>query len=285
MSKLRPPIQWFGGKQLMAKRLVPLFPPHKTYIEVFGGAGALLFAKEPSLVEVYNDLDSDLVNFMRVLRDRDGMFPDFYNRACLSPYSRKEWQFCRDHLNDDPDPVERARRFFVLARFSFSGLVGGSFGISISGSKRGMVQQASAYQGVLGILPRLSERMVSVLIENKDFRNLIQVYDREETFFYLDPPYLPSTRKSGAYRHELTEDDHKVLVDILKTVKGKVMLSGYPSELYDSLGWNKQEWEVTCNAVGRTKASGLQGAGALTSQKRTECAWMNYEPPKQDHRI
>jgi len=274
---LRPPIPYFGGKQLMAGKLVPLFPPHKTYVEVFGGAASLLFAKEPSSVEVYNDLDSDLVNLMQVLRDRDGMFPDFYNRACLSPYSRDEWLFCRDHLNDDPDPVERARRFFVLARFSFSGLVGGSFGIDVTGSKRGMVQKASAYQGVLGILPKLSERLLSVLIENRDFRNLIRIYDRQDTFFYIDPPYLPATRKSGAYKHEMTEEDHCELVEILKDVKGKVLLSGYPNELYDSLGWNRREWSTVCNAAGRTRASGLQGKGAvIDKQKRTECVWANY---------
>ncbi|MEN6520050.1 MAG: DNA adenine methylase [Armatimonadota bacterium] len=273
--KLRSPIPWFGGKQLMSGKLLPLFPEHKTYVEAFGGACSLLFAKEPSPVEVYNDLDSDLVNFMRVLRDKE-MFPDFYNRACLSPYSREEWQFCKEHLNDDPNPVERARRFFVLARFSFSGLVGNSFGITVTSSKGGMVQKASAYHGVLNTLPRLSERMSSVLIENKDFRKIIAAYDSDETFFYLDPPYLPETRRGGSYKCEMTTEDHHNLVKMLQSIKGKVMLSGYPSELYDSLGWKKLEWEVPCCAVGRTKVSGLQGKGALGSHKRTECVWINY---------
>lgn len=278
----RPPIPWFGGKQLMVNKLLPLFPDHHTYVEPFGGAASLLFAKDPSPVEVYNDIDSDLANFMRVLRDRDGMFPDFYNRACLSPYSRQEWLFCRDHLNDDPNPVERARRFFVLARFSFSGLVGQSFGIDVTASKGGMVQKASAYQGVLAILPRLGERLVSVLVENKDFRNLIHVYDSENTFFYVDPPYLPETRKGGYYQHEMTTDDHRELVEILRGVKGNVMLSGYPNDLYETLGWERREWSVSCNAAGRTKASGLRGVGALSRlQQRTECVWTNYEPPKE----
>lgn len=274
--RLKAPIPWFGGKQLMAGKLVPLFPEHRTYVEVFGGACSLMFAKEPSPVEVYNDVDSDLVNFMRVLRDPE-LFPDFYHRACLSPYSREEWLFCRDHLNDDPNPAERARRFFVLARFSFSGLVGKSFGIDVTASKCGMVQKASAYQGVISILPMLSERMVSVLIENRDFRDIIRLYDTEQTLFYCDPPYLPETRRSGAYNHEMTTEDHRELIEILRNVKGKVMLSGYPSELYDSLDWNKREWDVTCHAAGRTKASGLQGKGAVSSlQKRKECVWTNY---------
>lgn len=274
--KLRPPIPYFGGKQMMINKLLPLFPEHRTYIEPFGGAGSLLFSKESSPVEIYNDIDSDLVNFMAVLRDQD-MFPDFYNRVCLSPYSRQEWQFCKDHLNDDPDPVERARRFFVVARFSFSGIVGGSFGACVTGSKGGMVQKASAYHGVLNMLPRLSERLLSVLIENRDFRDIIRQYDSKESFFYLDPPYLPETRRSGSYKHEMAADDHRELIEMLKNIKGKAMLSGYPNGLYDSLGWRKLTWPVTCNAAGRTKRSGLQGSGMVSKlQKRVECAWLNY---------
>ena len=277
MSKLKPPIPYFGGKQLMAGKLLPLFPEHQTYVEVFGGAGALLFAKAPSPVEIYNDRDSDLVNFMRVLRDRDGMFADFYNRACLSPYSREEWMHCRKHLNDAPDPVERARRFFVLARYSFGGIIGGSFGISVTASSGGKINKAAAYQGVISILPQLSDRLVSVLIENRDYRDIIRLYDTEQTFFYCDPPYLPETRRSGSYKHEMTTEDHRELVELLRNIKGKVLLSGYPSKLYDSLGWNKQEWDVCCNAVGRTRTSGLQGTGSvLKSQKRIECVWTSY---------
>lgn len=277
MLRLKPPIPWFGGKQQLCSKLLPLFPDHHTHVEVFGGAGALLFAKSPSPVEVYNDVYSDLVNFMRVLRDCDGMFPDFYNRACLSPYSREEWLFCRNHLNDDPDPVERARRFFVLARFSFSGKVGESFGINVAASQRGMVLKASSYRSVIDILPRLSERLVSVLVENRDFRDVVRIYDTDDSFFYLDPPYLPETRRRGKYKHEMTTDDHRDLVELLRNIKGKVMLSGYSSDLYDSLGWNKHEWNVQCRAALRTRTSGLQGASALLSlRKRTECVWLNY---------
>lgn len=274
--KLRAPINYFGGKQKMAGKLPPLFPEHHTYVEVFGGAASLLFAKPTSPVEIYNDLDSDLVNFMRVLRDPK-LFPEFYHRACLSPYSREEWLYCREHLNDDPNPAERARRFFVVARFSFSGRFGNAFGTCVTGSSRGMARPASAYQGVLGILPRLSERMISVLIENRDFRDIIRLYDTENTFFYLDPPYMPETRRSGAYKYEMTAEDHGLLVEMLRGIKGKAMLSGYPNELYDSLGWKKQEWTVPCSAAGTTRASGLQGVGKVSKlQQRTECAWMNY---------
>jgi DNA adenine methylase len=266
----------------MASKLVPLFPEHRTYLEVFGGGGSMLFTKAPSPVEVYNDLDADLVNLFRVLRDPK-LFPDFYNRAWLSPYSREEYDFCRQHLNDDPDPVERARRFFVLARFSFSGIPGNSFGINITASSRGMVEKASSYRNVLCYLPLIAERLSMVEIECRDFRRVLSLYDTEQTFAYLDPPYVPSTRKSGAYRCEMTLEDHQELVELLRNLKGKAMLSGYPNELYDSLGWRRFEWETNCFAAGRTRVSGLQGQGkAREKQKRVECVWVNYEPPRRE---
>lgn len=264
------PIPYFGGKQQLAEKLIALFPPHRTYVEGFGGAGGVLFAKPPSAIDIYNDCDADLVNFMRVLRDPH-LFPDFYQRACLSPYSRDEWRFCRDHLRDDPAPVERARRFFVLARFSFSGLVGHSFACDTIASRGGMIRKASAYHGVLSLLPRLSERLGTVLIEHQDFRRLIPHYDSPETFFYLDPPYLPDTRRSGGYAHDMTTDDHRELVALLQRVQGKVMLSGYPNALYDTLGWRTHSWPRQCHVAALPKRHDLPD-----THQRTECVWMNY---------
>jgi DNA adenine methylase len=278
--RLRSPIQWFGGKYYLAGKLIELFPPHQTYVEPFGGGGSLIIAKDPSPVEIYNDLDGDLVNFFRVVRDREGMFPDLYNRACCSPYSRQEYYFCRDHLNDDPDPVERARRFFVLARFSFSGLVGKSFGVNVTASTRGMTEKAAAYGSALCMLPLIADRLMTISIENRHFRDLIPLYDRPGTLFYIDPPYLPETRRGGGYTHEMTREDHEELVDLLRGIQGKAMLSGYPNDLYDRLGWRRLDWETTCRASGRTRANGLQGAGAVLKdgrQKRTECVWMSWE--------
>lgn len=278
--QFRSPIQWFGGKYTLAPRLLTLMPPHQTYVEAFGGGASLLLAKEQSPVEVYNDLDSDLVNFFRVLRDPQ-LFPDFYNRAWLTPYSREEHRFCLEHLNDDSNPAERARRFFVLARWSFSGLIGSTFAFSIAGSRNGIAEKASAFRGVLCALPLICERLAGVAVECRDWRGILDLYDRPETFFYLDPPYVPETRRGGSYRCELSTKDHEDLVGALQAIKGKVMLSGYPSSLYDSLGWRRLDWEVTCAAAGRTRASGILGPGGAAKQKRTECVWMNYDDPSQ----
>jgi len=117
-----------------------------------------------------------------------------------------------------------------------------------------------------------------VQIEHADALKVIETYDTPETFFYLDPPYMAATRKDGGYKHELTDTDHAALVDRLKAVRGKVLLSGYPNALYDGLGWKRTDWQTACYAAGRTRGSGLLGTGsAMAKQPRTECVWANYE--------
>ena len=232
----------------------------------------MLFCKAPSPVEVYNDLDDDLINFFSVLRDPK-MFPDFYNRAWLTPYSRREFEFCRDNLNSDPNPVERARRFFCLARFSYGGQLC-SFAFNVSSSKNGMTQRVAACRSVLCMLPMISERLSTIEIENNDFRKILKTYDRPETLFFLDPPYLHETRKSDKYyRHEMTREDHEELIGILKNIQGKAILSGYPSELYESLGWKKESWEVNCNIIDGMK---IDEHTTKERRKRTECVWLNF---------
>ena len=118
---MRSPIKWFGGKGGFVQNILPLVPKHKIYVEVFGGGASLLFAKTPAPVEVYNDVDSGLVGFFRVLRDKEKA-AELWRVACLSPYSREEYGFCRETWEECKDEVERARRWFVVVRQSFGGL-------------------------------------------------------------------------------------------------------------------------------------------------------------------
>jgi len=275
---LRSPIIWFGGKGNMVAKLLKFIPSHRTYVEVFGGGASLLFAKEPSPVEVYNDIDSGLVNFFRVLRDKD-KFQKFYEKVCLTPYSREEYNYCRATWQNCEDEVERAYRWFVVARMSFSGDFGHSWSFKVTASCKGMAASCSAWLSVIEELPLMHQRFMTVQIEHKDFRDLIRTYDTKDTFFYLDPPYVPETRSWGKYKHDCTDKDHKDLVEILLNIKGKAMLSGYANRIYKRLedeGWIRHDFETTCHAVGRTKQTGILGEGtAKEKHKRVESIWLS----------
>jgi len=257
----------------MTKKLLPLIPPHRIYVEVFGGGASLLFAKEPSPVEVYNDIDSGLVNFFRVLRDQE-KFERFYRLASLTPYSREEYTFCCDTWQDCTDEIERAYRFFVLARMSFGGRLGSSWGFAVTASTKGMAVTCSGWLSALDNLPQISRRLMAVQIEHSDWRFILYTYDTPDTFFYLDPPYPLSTRSGGSYKHEMTIDEHASLVDNLLDLRGNAMLSCYWHKVYQPLldaGWNRIDFDTACFVAGKTRKTGIIGTGAaLAKQPRTE---------------
>jgi DNA adenine methylase len=275
---LRTPITWFGGKGNMTAKLLKLIPPHHTYVEVFGGGASLLFAKKPSPVEVYNDLDSGLVNFFRVLRDPD-KFEQFYKKVYFTSYSREEYYYCRDTWDTVEDEIERAYRWYVAARMSFSGEFGGSWGYVVTASNRNMAAKCSKWLSIIEMLPEIHARVMQVQIENRDFRQIFQSYDTPETLFYCDPPYIIETRRNGGYRYEMSLDDHRDLVEILLQIKGMAILSGYQHPVYTQLeesGWQRLDYKVPCYAVGRTKATGILGKGsAIKNQARTESIWIS----------
>ncbi len=260
----------------MVAKLLPLLPPHHTYVEVFGGGASLLFAKEPSPVEVYNDLDSGLVNFFRVLRDPE-KFARFYHLAAFTPYSREEYYDARETWDKCNDEVERAYRWFVVARMNFSGHHAWAY--ARTASCRHMAGTTSKWLSCLAVLPLLHERMMRVQIEHDDFAQVIPRYDSPDTVFYLDPPYVPETRRSGGYRHEMTLEQHEQLVNILLNIRGKALLSGYRHEVYGPLedaGWERKDFVTTCYAVARTRGTGILGAGAAKSkQPRVESVWIS----------
>ncbi len=283
-KRLRSPIIWFGGKGNMVDKILPLLPPHKIYVEPFGGGASILLAKPPSEIEVYNDLNSDLVNFFRVLRDKD-KFEQFYQKVCLTPYSREEYNYCKNTWENVDDEIERAYRWFVVARMSFSGNFGASWKYNVTSSSKKMSKTVADWLSIIDMLPEICERLMQVQIENNDFRKILQTYDTPETLFYMDPPYVPETRKSGEYKHEMTLEDHEELVNILLNLKGMVVLSGYNHECYKPLednGWIKHEYKTACSAAGRTRQTGILGKGAATKmQPRTEVIWRNPAAVKQ----
>ena len=263
----------------MVNKLLPLIPKHHTYVEVFGGAANLLLAKEPSPVEVYNDIDSGLVNFFRVIRDKD-KFKRFYEQVVLIPYSREEYYYCRDTWRDEEDDILRAVKWFVAARQNFSGQLGGSWGYAVTASSKGMARRVSDWFSSIELLPEVSERFLRVQIEHNDFRKILKAYDTEETFFYLDPPYVLETRKCKAYEHEMSLKDHEDLVDLLLHIKGKAMLSGYEHDVYlplERAGWTKFLFKSKCYITGRTRGTKhLYNEEEKHKLERTECVWLNY---------
>lgn len=275
-TPIRSPIPWFGGKCRQAKRIITHFPAHHTYVEPYGGAASVLLAKPPSPVEVYNDLDSGLVNFFRVLRDEQ-LLGELVRRLDLTPYSREEFVACRD--GHGAGQVERAWRFFVVALQGFSAIAVGQVWAYARGmSRRGMSGRVSKWLSAIDRLPEVAARLRMVQIEHRPALDVIERFDTPDTLFYLDPPYVPATRRSGEYAHEMTEADHVELVAALLDIDGMAVLSGYATPVYEPLeaaGWERVEYAAHCSAAGHTRGTGMIGAGSAAHQTRTECLWLN----------
>lgn len=239
---ISPPVTWFGGKAKLASRIISHFPQHQTYVEPFGGSAAVLLAKPPSQVEVYNDIDHDLVNLFRVLRD-----PTLYRRleaVCSATlYARAEFQLAQQASDD---PVESARRFMVRQRQSHSGM-GRRWSYCVEDAQGGMSSAVRRWLAGVRRLPAIHQRLRGVQIEAADWSEIIQRYDRPRTLFYLDPPYETDTRVGGRYRHELGSHDHRDLIATILAVKGMVVLSGYQCDLYlplEAQGWSRVDYDV-----------------------------------------
>lgn len=275
-TRAKAPFPWFGGKASpkIHNAVMGALPPHKYYLEAFGGGASILLAKEPVKVEVYNDINRGVVNFFRVVASPDD-FPRFYRCVSQLPYSRELYE---EYLRTWPaihDQVEQAIRWYYVARSSFSGLFGSSWGYGVTSD------HTRAWHSAILNLPAVHARMKSVTIECADWRDVLARFNGPGYLAYCDPPYVPGTRKAGGYEHELTVKDHEELVEALLQYDGAVVLSGYSSEVYRPLldaGWDYLAIDVVCAAAGRTRASGLQGEGSCKkTQRRTEGIWRNPE--------
>lgn len=243
---MKPPFTYFGGKTRIAGQIAALLPPHEHYIEPFAGSLAVLLAKPRAPMETVNDLDGDLMNFWRVLRDR----PDEFQRACaLTPHSRAEYLGCYEPATDD---MERARRVWVNLTQGRGGQMkrtGWRFYQDPRGSHSSMPDYLGAY--VARLCPA-AERLAGVSLECKPALDIIRGYGRHQhSLIYADPPYLASLRtlnggrgRGPDYAHELrTDDEHRELADALHACAAAVVVSGYDSPLYGELygSWHRAE--------------------------------------------
>jgi DNA adenine methylase len=276
-----PPLKWHGGKHYLARRIVELMPRHLHYAEPFAGGLAVLLERDPNdrrwwlsdrspqagVSEVVNDLNGELMNFWAVLRDPD-LFAEFLRRCQATPLSRAVFDLAGEMRGDAADPVTRAWAFFVRCRQSRAGTFKGFTSITRSRTRRGINGNASEWLGAVEGLPAVHARLFPVLMENLPAVAFIRREDTPATLFYCDPPYLHETRATtDAYAHEMTEADHAELLDVLKGCKGKVMLSGYPSALYDAslAGWNRHAFDLPNHA-----------AGGKSKARETEVLWCNF---------
>ena len=257
---------WYGGKFSHLEWLLPLLPEAHHYCEPFAGSGAVLINRLPAAVETYNDIDGEVVNFFRVLRED----PDGLTRLiALTPFSREEFYVAVSPNPPDVTPLERARRFYVRARQARTGLAQtatlGRWANCKNTSRAGMSGVISRWFGGIEGLSDIGARLLRVQIENRPAVDVIKLYDSADTLFYCDPPYLHETRgDSKAYGFEMDEAEHKALAGALRDIKGKAAISGYRCDLMDRLykGWRRFDAdEKHCHSI---------------KQLRQESVWMNY---------
>lgn len=261
MTVTRPVVRWHGGKWKLAPWIISYFPKHRIYVEPFGGGASVLLRKERSYAEVYNDLDDAVVNLFRVLRSDES---DRLVRALkLTPFSRKEFI---DAYDTSDDPVEWARQLIIRSFMGF-----GSNGHSrITGfranSNRSGTTPAHDWANYASAIEGIIERLSGVVIEHRDACDVMAAHDGPQTLHYVDPPYVFETRADlqKDYAHELSDSDHLKLLDFVRGLAGKVIISGYPSEIYDGAlaSWSRIE----------------RPAFADGARPRTEVLWMNFLP-------
>lgn len=240
MKVTRPALRYFGGKWRLAPWIISHFPPHVTYVEPFCGAASVFLRKRPAQIEVINDLDGEVVNFFRMLRERTD---ELIFAIQATPYSRQEYKLSWQPVEDS---LERARRCYIRMWQGWGGRNQTSCWRIQHSSNRGksVVEEWSQVEHLFNI----AERLKMAFIENDEGIEIIKRYDQLHTLFYLDPPYLPELRSerwtSSAYRCEVDEHYHRQLLELLlEPLQGMVVISGYPSDLYDErlIGWQRVE--------------------------------------------
>lgn len=267
MTVDRPALRYHGGKFRLAPWLLQFFPLHGCYVEPFGGAAGVLLRKEPAYAEVYNDLDGEIVNFFRVVRD-PALCNDLVRALQLTPYAREEFDTAYEPTDD---PLERARRTAVRAGMGFgsASATSSSTGFRID-TRRKYGTAQHVWVKYPDSLAAIGMRFAGVLIENRPAIQVMQQHDGDDTLHFVDPPYVRSTRKIGGsgsgkcYRHEMTDADHAELLEAVCALDGMVVLSGYESDLYSDrlAGWERHTTAARISA----------GRG---TELRTEVAWLN----------
>lgn len=266
---MRAVIRYPGSKWRIADWIISHFPEgyeKMVYLEPFAGSGAVFYNKRPGAVETINDLDGDIVNLFRVLRDNP---KELKRLLTLTPYSREEYDRSFEPCED---PLERARRYMVRTTQAIGAKMDGKCGwrnhkqMKIGGT-------ACKWAGITDTIDAATKRLRGdtthlVQIESIDALRLIERYNNSDVLMYLDPPYVLDSRRSGKlYRHEMSDDDHRRLLELICRSKARIILSGYRCDMYDNAlcEWHKDTIE----------------SQTTSTEKATETLWQNFEPPME----
>lgn len=264
MSELtRPVLRYHGGKWLLSDWIMSFFPPHRIYVEPFGGAASVLLRKERTYAEVYNDLDADVVNLFRILRDEEAA-KQLIKDLMLTPFARDEFNLSYELTTD---PIEKARRLIIRSFMGFGSASSNpkhKTGFRGNSNRSGTIP-AHDWRNYPPALEAIVERLRGVNIENRKAVDVIAQHDTAQTLFYVDPPYVLNTRylgeKTKCYSHEMTDADHEELLETLRNVQGMVVVSGYDHPIYADMLKDWTHFDRKALADG--------------ARERTETVWLN----------
>lgn len=277
---MRSPLQWYGGKGHLIKYLQQYRPiQYATYFEPYFGGGSLFFALPSAQQEIINDLDAGVANFYRVL-SASKTFDRFQALVRFTPYARSLHSECKTTWSSDGDPVICAWRWWILVRQSFAGKFATSWSFNVL--PRGF--QVRKYNSAVKRLPKAHARLQNTTIHNRPALSFPWSEFSPSTWVYADPPYAHDTRIStAAYKHEMTNVQHRLLVDTLLCTKAMVLISGYIHPIYRPLedaGWRRVDIPIACYSAGTTAYDKRTGERKSTAHRsmRVESLWLNYDP-------
>lgn len=272
-------IPYPGGKYHLSSKIVKLLPAHRIYAEPFAGAANLLFAKPPSQVEAINDLDESMVNLYMVLKDEE-RYKELVHRLRYTLYSRAEFVRALDMMRapDEYTDVDRAWARMVMALQGFAGNAGGrgNWGRELDEPKRPIACMRKPEH-----LYFFHKRLRNVHISRMDGIEFIKKWDSEDTLFYIDPPYILSTRQTAKlYRYEQPDEYHERLVDVLLSIRGRAVVSHYLHPIYETLekaGYVRYEFRTFSYMTGFIRTYKDYGKRGGVRPERLECLWVKSD--------
>lgn len=265
---MRAILKYPGAKWRIAKWIIEYMPEHHTYLEPYFGSGAILFNKQRSNIETINDLDNNVVNLFKIVRERPS---ELARVIAATPFSRYEYDLTFV-VEDSEDEIEKARRFLIQC-WQGHGFRTNSYKVGWRNDVQGREKAyaLSNWYRLPDWIMKSTERLKEVQIENRPAVEVIRRHKNKKVLIYADPPYLLETRTGKQYKHEMDKEDHIELLETLLKHPGPVILSGYDSNLYDDSldGWHKENIDNL----------------AEHGKKRKEVIWMNFKPPMEQLKI